>query len=879
MGRAPGERDGRQGAWMGRVVRKGAVALAIAAALTAVAAVGGADGARAQTLNDRLTNRAAQAPGNARLLVEAKELVYDNDRNTVSAVGNAELYYQGRTLQADRVIYDRNTGRVFAQGNARLTDANGAVVTGERFELTDDFKSGFIDSLRVEQTTTQAGQVVRARFSAPRAERIEGETTTFERGTYTACEPCKDHPERPPLWQVKASRIVHNNEERVIYYEDATVEVGGVPIAYLPYFWSPDPTVRRQTGFLAPHFVSSNTLGQGVAIPFFWAIAPDYDLTIQPTFLTRQGVLGQAEFRQRLTNGSYNIRASGIFQEDSSAFLPGPIGPGNRNFRGSIESSGLFYINQNWKTGWDVAGVTDKWFLNNYRVRSESLVQDYFKQSVSTAYLIGQGDRSWFEARGYYFKGLSTYDWQKQQPVVGPVVDYEKRINGPGQLGGEVTFKVNTQVVNREATQYQEVPRTKTYLTSASANGYVYPLYDTCSVFQRGQCIVRGLAGTDARVTGEVSWRRKFTDGFGQVWQPFAYVRGDLIAYDVNTRGYQNPNVTGLFPDTSDVVGRAMPAVGLEYRYPFVADAGAFGVHTIEPIGQIIVRPSETRIGRLPNEDAQSLVFDDTSLFDWDKFSGYDRVEGGVRGTVGAQYSVTTANGFYANALFGESFAVAGTNSFQRGDIANVGRDSGLERTQSDYVGRIQVSPNANISFITRARFDQQTFALKRFESGMTASFAPFLPMTASLLYARYAPQPELGYERRREGIQAAVSYNITPNYFVSGSVLFDLSHYLQVRELYADSYLSYIQNPVGAEPVYSHPTKWYVSALSLGAGYRDECTTISLNYIMSPRETATGTRERNQTVLLRLELRTLGEANFRQNVSTTTTVDGLASR
>ena len=71
--------------------------------------------------------------------------------------GDVQLNYQGRTLQADRVTYDRNTGRVYAEGNARLTEANGAVITGDRFELTDDFKSGFIDSLRVVQTTTDEG--------------------------------------------------------------------------------------------------------------------------------------------------------------------------------------------------------------------------------------------------------------------------------------------------------------------------------------------------------------------------------------------------------------------------------------------------------------------------------------------------------------------------------------------------------------------------------------------------------------------------------------------------------------------------------------------------------------------------------------------------
>jgi LPS-assembly protein len=192
------------------------------------------------------------------------------------------------------------------------------VVTGSRFELTDDFKNGFIESLRVEQTVTMQGQTVRARFSAPRAERIEGEQTVFDRGIYTACEACKDAPERPPLWQVKAARIIHNNSEKTIYYENASLEIAGIPVAYMPYFWTPDPTVKRKTGFLAPRYVSSPSLGVGASIPFFWAIAPNYDLTVEPTFLTRQGVLGQAEFRHRLDTGSYNVRAAGIYQLDPS---------------------------------------------------------------------------------------------------------------------------------------------------------------------------------------------------------------------------------------------------------------------------------------------------------------------------------------------------------------------------------------------------------------------------------------------------------------------------------------------------------------------------------------------------------------------------------
>ncbi len=822
-------------------------------AMSAVAAAflyaAGSLPALAQTsLNDAISARVQANPNGDRLLVDAKEIIYDNDKNTIAAAGDVQMNYQGRTLQADRVTYDRNTGRVYAEGNARLTDASGAVVTGDRFELTDDFKSGFIDSLRVVQTTVDNGRPVTTRFSSPRAERSEGETTVFERGTYTACEPCKDHPERPPLWQVKAAKIIHNNSERTIYYEDATLEILGLPVAYLPYFWTPDPTVKRKTGFLAPRYVYSNSLGFGLSVPFFWAIAPNYDLTFSPTYLSRQGVLGQVEWRHRLETGSYNIRAAGIDQQDPDAFLDSPYGAGDRDLRGSLESTGMFYLNDRWKWGWDIALVSDKWFLENYRVRSESLSSIYLKESISTLFLQGQGDRSFFDLRGYYFQGLSTSDWQKQQPVVAPVLDYNKRFT-PSMVGGEFALDVNITSLTREAAQFEPL---------STANRASYGIYQTCAIFDPENCLVRGMSGSTSRASVTASWRREFIDSIGQVWTPFAYVRADnfWIAPDFN--GYQNINLSNYIGGDDDYLFRAMPAAGLEYRFPFVADLGTSGRQVLEPIAQIIARPNETQIGHLPNEDAQSLVFDDTSLFDWDKFSGYDRAEGGVRANLGVQYTVTGADDFYANVLFGQSYQVAGRNSFRQGDLANVGLDSGLDSRASDYVGRVQISPNSNFSFISRARFDEEDFGVNRVEATVRANFNPYLPVSTSLTYARYEAQPDIGFPYRREGLLGSARWDISPNWYISGSVLVDLDRYLLARETYAIQYGN------------DRDDKMYVSSMSLGMGYMDECTTFSVNYTMTPRDvsSSSGEKEQNHTVMLRLELRTLGEATISQRIS-----------
>ena len=134
-------------------------------------------------------------------------------------------------------------------------------------------------------------------MAATRADRSSGNYTVFENGVYTACAPCKDDPKKPPLWQVKAARIIHNQTEKMLYFEDARLEFFGVPMAYLPYFSTPDPTVKRKTGFLMPSYTSTTGYGFGVDTPFYWALAPDYDMTITPRITTRQGVLGQVEFR------------------------------------------------------------------------------------------------------------------------------------------------------------------------------------------------------------------------------------------------------------------------------------------------------------------------------------------------------------------------------------------------------------------------------------------------------------------------------------------------------------------------------------------------------------------------------------------------------
>src|SRR5262249_12280268 len=296
------------------------------------------------------------------------------------------------------------------------------------------------------------------RFAAPRAERSAGNYTVFHNGVYTACEACKDDPRKPPKWQVKAMRIVHDQGEKMLYFEDARLEFFGVPMAYLPYFSAPDPTVKRKTGLLMPTYSTSSVYGLGVTIPYYWALAPDYDFTFSPMITTKQGPLLQGEYRQRLINGAYSIRATGIYQLDPQAF---PGTPGDRLWRGSLESSGQFTLSDKWGWGWDGALISDKNYVYDYGlvrnfIQTANLLKVTPDNALSQLYIAGRGDRSYFDARSMYFYVFSTADEQKQIPVVLPVIDHQYTFKDP-IAGGELGLRSNLISVTRDTANFDPI--------------------------------------------------------------------------------------------------------------------------------------------------------------------------------------------------------------------------------------------------------------------------------------------------------------------------------------------------------------------------------------------------------------------------------------
>ena len=738
-------------------------------------------------------------PGD-QMLVQADQLVYDQENNKVTAEGHVQIYYGGNALEADRVIYDRKTGRVQAEGHVRIQQPNGSVTYADSADVTENFSKGFIQALRLESPD-------KTRFAAASAERVSEETTVLTRGVYTACEPCKEHPEKPPLWQVRAARIVYAKGEKMIYYRDASLEFFGFPVAWFPYLATPEPAKKRESGFLSPSFGYTSKLGAHIGTPYYFSLAPDYDLLLSPTYYSRQGLLLGTEWRQRLLDGSYNIRAAGILQQDPSAFANDSYPTygealGDRVARGYVNTNGKFDINPSWSWGWEGWLTSDKTFLYTY-----NFVPITQQDVTSQIFLTGIGDRSYFDIRAMHFFSLNPFENQDLIPVVHPVLDYNYIFDRP-VFGGELGYDVNL-----------------TSLTRASSD--IFQVTPTAG----GQTLtfVRGIAGTDTRASLDAHWRRAIIDPLGEVWTPFASVRGD--AFWLST-GNDSDLIPEALRSADRFVFRGMPTAGLEYRYPFLS-AQSWGTQVLEPIVKLVASPNETKIGLLPNEDAQSLVFDDTSLFSTNRFSGFDRLEGGVRADAALSYTATLNNGAKGNVLFGQSYHIAGLNSFATPDLLFTGLYSGLDKDRSDYVGRVYLQPTKELSLATRVRLDSDTLAPQRLEIGASGNFDR---LATTVTYASSKAVPTLGNFQDVEYLSSSLSYKITPEWRVSGSLSYDV-----------------LNNRVATN--------------SAVLAYHDDCFDVSLTYSALYYNYAN--QVPTQSIMLTFSLRTLGGSSYKQNFGT----------
>ncbi len=269
----------------------------------------------------------------------SEKATFDKINGIVVAYNNTKLILRdGYTLSTNQIIYNTNKKILSSSNKTVFEDSDKNIIETTMFQYNMEkslfssigdikiidiqknqysFKEFHIDTKNKEMIGSDVSVVLDqesfgvSKESDPRFISndifLSKNKINLSKGVFTIC---KKRDEKCPPWSIKAKKITHDKIKKTIYYEHATLKVYDIPIFYFPKFFHPDPTVKRQSGFLAPFFTTSTTLGTGFAQPYYWAINDSKDLTFTPKLYGSENALFLNEYRQAFRNGFLTLDTS-----------------------------------------------------------------------------------------------------------------------------------------------------------------------------------------------------------------------------------------------------------------------------------------------------------------------------------------------------------------------------------------------------------------------------------------------------------------------------------------------------------------------------------------------------------------------------------------
>ena len=604
------------------------------------------------------------------LYLEADEVARNDKTQVTTASGSVEVRYEGRTVRADHLVYDQSRGVMTVEGHVQIINPDKSIDFADKAVLDNNMRVGAVDGF-----SARMGQNVK--MAAASAVRRSADVNELNRAIYTPCDVCaQSGAPKTPSWSIKADQVVQDHVHQVVYYKNATIQVLGIPVLYLPVFWHPDPQAERKSGFLPPNYGLSNRRGFSYEQPYVQVISPSADLTVSPQINTKINPLVNGRYRQRFNSGAIDVRFGYTHDTD---FDGKGKGFGADTSRSYLLASGAFALSENWRWGFSAERTSDKLIFDKYDIgdvyvaRGPYIADD--RRLISQVYATRQDQKSWFSVAAFSIQGLRPGDSDRTFPLVAPLVEARWE---PDQniLGGRLRLLGSAVALTRDQSPIS--PALK-------------------------------LPGIDSRrVSGEADWRTTLTSTAGLRVVPFADVRFD--AYNLN-------DLNGI-KGKSNSLARGLVSAGVDVSLPFVRRFETSTV-VLEPVGQIVISPRvrQIEVGKsltgLPvylNEDSIAFEFDETNLFRPDKFPGHDLYEDGLRANLAGRASVLWDDGRRASLLVGRSFRNA--------DNAVFSTTSGLTKKASDWIVAADAQPLPGISFFTRARLDSDNLALQRAEAG-----------------------------------------------------------------------------------------------------------------------------------------------------------------
>lgn len=585
--------------------------------------------------------------GNQDYVFAADNVIYDDKYNITVAVGDVEITGEHDSIRADSITFFEDEGKILAEGDVVLTDKDGNEFYTDSIELKnngDDIIASGIQALMSDRARLKGGE-------GERSENIIEVTDAY----YTPCEPCNEEGDVP--WSLQADKVTHNAEGKYFEYENAWMELYGVPVMWTPYFTHPDHTVKQKSGLVEPTYGFKSDLGWIVGGAYYWALAPDQDMTFGLRMTGDQGAVGDVEYRRRFEKGELQLKAS-LTESDRKKDVGGVEVYQEDKVRGHIEGKLSYHLNHEWRVGFDIFKSTDDQYAKLYDYTDDQVFEN-------RVYAERFSDRDYTSAELLYFQDTRLGN-RVDQPAVLPWLEHDVYSAPSEMLGGR--WHVNTNFLSLQRSDGQDVTRLS-------------------------------LLG---------DWERRLISETGLVTTALFSAAADTSYTHERFNSANDPLI-----DSSSFDGRFYPQFSLKTSYP-VSKRLDESQLIIEPIvGFIGGTTLESNYEDIPNEDSKDILFGWSNLFSPNRFPGHDRVEDGSRFNYGLRTGVNYDSGSYASIYAGQSYRVSGD------DIYPV--NAGLDDDSSDLVGGFQVGFNPYLVLDYNAQIDNHAFTLRRHEIRMAS--------------------------------------------------------------------------------------------------------------------------------------------------------------
>jgi len=575
--------------------------------------------------------------------------------DTLVAQGNVEVLQDGMRLKASQITYDRAADLLTITGPIVLTDDTGTIILADQAELSSDMSNGILQSAKIvldQQLQLAASEMMR----------VGGRYTTLSNSVVSSCKVCANSP--TPLWEIRASRVVHDAQERQIYFENANFRVGGVPIFWIPRLRIPDPTLKRQTGFLAPTIRTTSDLGFGVKIPYFVNISEDKDLTVTPYLSSNNAQTLELRYRQAFQKGQIEI--NGALSRDQ--LLPGST-------RGYLASTGAFRLRDDFVLSYAGIVASDKAYLLQYGISDADRLDSRIDISRTRR-------NEYISETLLNYRSLRDSAVASTLPSIVTDLTYQRRFT-PGSVGGEGGFRFQTHSDYRSSTN---------------------PVDSDSDGISDGRDL--------ARMSFAADWRRNWILPGGFLAATMTELNGDFYRIRQDT----------AFAGNSF---RGAAGAGVELRWP-LARTGQNGVnHVIEPVAQLVwARQSNKNI---PNEDSALVEFDQGNLNSINRFPGADAIEQGPYANLGIGYTRYDPAGWTLGTTIGRVYRTKDHGQFTNSSGLQGRSSDWLAAVQLSIAGGVSLTNRLVFDNRFKLTKGELRLALQKPDYGISSSYVRLL--------------------------------------------------------------------------------------------------------------------------------------------------------